>query len=100
MKNSNGHLHQLSPIFTGNQKMSKFCPDFRPHSHSKRSGFKGDLYIKNLKNAQNVPTVELKVAKRVPLSLLQFLQGVKKLILPNFTILGALVSEQGNKSKI
>jgi len=61
-----------------------------------RSGFKTKKYIENLKNAEDAPMTGLKVAKRVSL----IFTGVKTLIVPNFTLLGALISEWSNRSKV
>jgi len=80
----------------GFKKWANFAPIFDPTRIpstlvSKQSN------IENLKNAQNAQMIGLKMTKIFPLSLPKFLQGVKKPqvcpILPNFAILGALVSK-------
>jgi len=35
---------QVTPLFTASQKVSKFCPNFPPHSHSKSSDFKTEQH--------------------------------------------------------
>jgi len=65
------------------QKVGKFCPDFRPHSHYKRSGFKTEQHIENLENAQDAQMSGVNNGQDIfPISP-QFLQGVKRQILPN-----------------
>jgi len=46
--NSYTHLHQRSPIFQRGSKSAKFCPDFRPHSHSERCGSESPKIKTNL----------------------------------------------------
>jgi len=48
----------LSNFYRG-QKVGKLCADFRPHSHSKRPGFKTEQYIENLKDAHDVQMIAL-----------------------------------------
>jgi len=52
--NSYRHLHQPSPIFHRGSKGAKFCPVFRPHSHSECCYFFGGKKIENLKQQRIV----------------------------------------------
>jgi len=78
-----------------------FCPNFRPHLHSKHLDFKTQQYIENLKNAQNAQMIGLNSGQDISHIPPPMLQGeLKTLILPNFTLLGDLVSKRSNRSKI
>jgi len=78
--------------------MGKFCPNFRPHSHSKRSVFKAEQHIKILKTTQDAEMIGGQDIS--PVSTPIFTGGLKKQMLPNFIILGVLVSKRSNGSKI
>jgi len=69
---------------------------FRPHSHSKRSGFKTGQYIEILKNAKDAQLIVLNSGQDISSISPPFLQGVKN----KFSLLKALVSKRSNKQKI
>jgi len=78
--------------------MGKFCLNFRLHSHYKRSGFKIQQDIENLKNTQNAQMIGLNsIQENFPI-LPPIFTGVKNNF-ALFYLLGTLVSEWSNKLK-
>jgi len=93
MKNSH-RLSRAFLYFLQGSKTWQFCPDFRPHSHSKHYGFKTEQCIEDLEKKYADDISGQNSGQDSSLTPSQFLQK-DKTILPNLTLLVAMATPLG-----